>query len=113
MKKRFSPILRVAGYISAAVAALFLLLYLLTGGEYTVPGTVADDPSLPRVTINRRLFHAETFGDPARRAVIVVHGGPGWDYRSLLPLKALADDYYVVFYDQQGAGLSPRVASRE
>jgi hypothetical protein len=34
---------------------------------------------------------------------------PGADYRSLLDLKALADDYFVVFYDQRGTGLSPRV----
>jgi pimeloyl-ACP methyl ester carboxylesterase len=33
----------------------------------------------------------------------------GADYRYLLPLKALADDYRVVFYDQRGTGLSPRV----
>ena len=105
--------LKIVIYLSAAVAVLFLFLYWQTGGAYTVPATVADDPSLPRVTINGRLFHAETFGDPAHRAVIIVHGGPGWDYRGLLPLKALADEYYVVFYDQQGAGLSPRVDPRQ
>ena len=113
MSKLFTRIIKVALYLSAAVTALFLLLYLLTSGEYVVPRTVADDPSLPCVTINGRLFHGETFGDPAQPAVIIVHGGPGWDYRGLLSLKALADDYYVVFYDQQGAGLSPRVDPRQ
>ena len=113
MSKLFTRIIKVVLYLSAAVTALFLLLYLLTSGEYVVPRTVADDPSLPCVTINSRLFHAETFGDPAQTVVIIVHGGPGWDYRGLLSLNALADEYYVVFYDQQDAGLSPRVDPRE
>lgn len=113
MRKSFTRIFKTVLYLSAAIAALFLLLYLLTNGEYAVPRTVVDDPSLPRVTINGRLFHAETVGDPANPAIIIVHGGPGWDYRGLLPLKALADEYYVVFYDQQGTGLSPRVDPRK
>ena len=113
MRKPVTKILKIVIYLSAAVAVLLLLLYWQTNGAYTVPATVANDPSLPRITINGRLFHAETFGDPAHRAVIIVHGGPGWDYRGLLSLKALAGDYYVVFYDQQGAGLSPRVDPRE
>jgi proline iminopeptidase len=45
--------------------------------------------------------------------VIVLHGGPGGDYRSLLGLQALADDYFVVFYDQLGAGLSERVPAEQ
>ena len=38
-------------------------------------------------------FHAETFGGPANPPVLVVHGGPGGDYRLLLGLQALADQY--------------------
>ena len=30
-----------------------------------------------------------------------------------MPLSALADEYFVVFYDQRGSGLSPRVAAEE
>jgi proline iminopeptidase len=113
LRTLYATIPKIVLYIGTVFAAVFLYLYLLTSGEYAVPGTVADDPSLPRVVINGRLFHAETFGDPAAPVVIIVHGGPGWDYRGLLPLKALADDYYVVFYDQRGTGLSPRVDPRE
>jgi proline iminopeptidase len=113
MRKPVTTFLRILLYLGAALAALFLILYLLTSGEYAVPRTVEDDPSLPRATISGRLFHAETFGDPAHPVVIIVHGGPGWDYRGLLPLKVLSDDYYVVFYDQRGSGLSPRVDPRE
>jgi proline iminopeptidase len=74
-----------------------------------VPKTVVEDPSLPRIEIAGALLHAEAFGDPAAPLVFVLHGGPGSDYRALLPLKALADDgYRVVFWDQRGAGLSQR-----
>jgi proline iminopeptidase len=74
-----------------------------------VPRTVVEDPSLPRIEIAGALFHAEAFGDPAAPIVMVLHGGPGSDYRALLPLKALtADGYRVVFWDQRGAGLSQR-----
>ncbi|MCB0110096.1 MAG: alpha/beta hydrolase, partial [Caldilineaceae bacterium] len=58
-------------------------------------------------------FHAETFGDPQKPTVVVVHGGPGGDYGYLLNLHQLADEYHVVFYDQRGAGLSPRVDAAE
>jgi proline iminopeptidase len=39
----------------------------------------------------------------------VIHGGPGLDYEYLKPLKELSTDYRVIFYDQRGTGLSPRV----
>jgi proline iminopeptidase len=74
-----------------------------------VPKTAAEDPTLPRIEIAGAFFHAEAFGDPAAPIVMVLHGGPGSDYESLLPLKALAaDGYRVVFWDQRGAGLSER-----
>lgn len=45
--------------------------------------------------------------------VVVLHGGPGADYRSLLNARVLADDgYYVIFYDQRGSGLSQREDKR-
>ena len=74
-----------------------------------VPKTVDEDPALPRIEVAGTLLHAEAFGDPTAPTVMVLHGGPGGDYRSLLPLRALADDgYRVVFWDQRGAGLSQR-----
>jgi len=108
MKKRVTVIAKIMLCSTAVIAALFVLCYLATIGTYTVPRTVVDDASLPRVALNGKLFHAESFGDPAHPVVIVVHGGPGWDYRYLLTLKSLSDDFFVVFYDQQGTGLSPR-----
>ena len=84
-------------------------LYLRTRGDHTVLPTVADDPSLPSLVIDGYRFHAETHGEPTNPTVIVLHGGPGGDYRSLQALSGLADTHHVVFYDQRGAGLSERV----
>jgi proline iminopeptidase len=74
-----------------------------------VPRTVMEDPTLPQIQLNGTHLHAETFGNPAAPTIIALHGGPGGDYRSMLDLKALADDgYHVVFWDNRGAGLSER-----
>lgn len=92
-----------------ATLLLALPVWLLTTG-FTLPETVDRDPSLPAVVLDGYRFHAEAFGAQDRPVVIVLHGGPGADYRYLLPLKALADDgWRVIFYDQRGTGLSPRV----
>jgi len=102
----------VIGFVAVLVGILGLG-YVLTIGEYVVPETVAQDPSLPHFTIDGVTYHAETFGDPSNPVVITLHGGPGADYRSILSLQALADEYFVVFFDQRGAGLSPRVDPEE
>ena len=76
--------------------------------------TVAEDPRLPAIEMNGARFHAETFGDPSKPVIIFLHGGPGGDYRSLLRLAerhngySLTDEYFLVFWDQRGAGLSER-----
>lgn len=49
--------------IVVGLVALFVLFYLLTIGEYPVADTVAQDPSIPHVTIDGVTYHAETFGD--------------------------------------------------
>lgn len=75
-----------------------------------VPLTVAEDPSIPSININGILLHSETYGNPADPMVVVIHGGPGVDYRGMLNYKQLAnDDMFVVFYDQRGSGLSQRI----
>lgn len=95
--------------------SLILLSLALTGcldpdapGNLVAP-TVVEDPTLPRIEVNGTLLHAEAHGEPNAPTVVVLHGGPGSDYRHLLPLRALANDgYRVVFWDQRGAGLSQR-----
>ncbi len=44
---------------------------------------------------------------------MILPGGPGGDFRLLLPLKELADHFYVVMWDSRGAGLSERVTKEE
>lgn len=74
-----------------------------------VPKTVEHDPSLPSISVNGTLLHSEAFGNPDSALIIVLHGGPGADYRSLLNCKEFSNQgYRVVFYDQRGSGLSKR-----
>lgn len=77
-----------------------------------LPRTVQFDASLPYTEINGYKFHTEVFGNPEAPPVILVHGGPGQGYDYMYALKALSKDYRVIFYDQRGAGLSPRVDKR-
>jgi len=113
MKKFAKIVLLTFLCFIALLAGIFLILFVKTSGEYAVPKTVDQDGSLPRVTVNGVMLHAEAFGNPKNTAVVAIHGGPGNDYRYLLPLKKLSDSSYMVFYDQRGSGLSPRVPVEE
>lgn len=74
-----------------------------------VPLTVDQDPSLPGIEVNGTQLHAEAFGHTDSALLVVIHGGPGSDYRYLLNCKEFADEgFRVVFYDQRGSGLSQR-----
>lgn len=76
---------------------------------FLVPLTADADPSVPSIQVNGSVLHAETYGNPDSSILLVLHGGPGSDYRYLLNCKAFADSgYFVVFYDQRGSGLSQR-----
>jgi len=74
-----------------------------------IPKTIEFDESIPFTEIDGYKFHTETFGSPTSPPIIVVHGGPGGDYEYLKSLKDLSQNYRVIFYDQRGNGLSPRV----
>jgi proline iminopeptidase len=74
-----------------------------------VPLTADQDASIPAISVNGARLHAEAFGPADSALIVVIHGGPGSDYRHLLNCKDLADHgYRVVFYDQRGSGLSQR-----
>lgn len=110
-------IIKITGKILLGILILIIVLsvslFWITRGDYSVPKTVENDKSIPHVKIDNVVFHAETFGNDTNETVIVIHGGPGNDYRYLLPLKELSKNYFVVFYDQRGTGLSPRVDEKE
>lgn len=93
-----------------------------------VPKTVEEDADLPYIMVNGKKVHAETFGDIGNPIIVFLHGGPGADYRAFISeygsdnasryvderaynnggLSQLQEEYYCVFYDQIGSGLSPR-----
>lgn len=79
-----------------------------------VPRTVMEDASLPAIELNGARIHLETVGNPVNPVIVFLHGGPGGDYRGMLRLAgrydgySLADNYFLVFWDQRGAGLSQR-----
>jgi len=112
-----SKILKAIGKIFLAIIGLLIILfaffYFAASGDYKVALTVEQDSSIPHIKIGETLIHAESFGNDSNEVVIALHGGPGNDYRYILPLKGLEDEYFVVFYDQRGTGLSARVQSEE
>ena len=105
-----------AGIVAAAGLAVWGGCDTLNPSEpgNLVPPTVAEDPSLPAIEMNGSRFHLETMGNPANPVIIFLHGGPGADYRGLLRMAkrfngySLADEYFLVFWDQRGTGLSQR-----
>ena len=99
----------VAAALSLTALASCKKEFKLTDSGNLVPKTVDQDPSLPAISVNGTMFHSETFGNPDSAMIIILHGGPGADYRSILNCKDFANDgYFVVFYDQRGSGLSQR-----
>jgi proline iminopeptidase len=98
-----------------------------------VARTTTEDPQLPALEINGARLHLETFGDLQNPILIFVHGGPGGDYRAMISEKGLEnaaaypnqrrktqagltrlkDRFFCVFFDQRGAGLSPRFGKGE
>ncbi len=74
-----------------------------------VPLTVDEDPTLPSIAVNGTKLHSETYGNPDDPMLVILHGGPGSDYRSMLNCSRFSNDgFFVVFFDQRGSGLSRR-----
>jgi proline iminopeptidase len=113
MKKVFKVVAKSLLALIGLLLALFVIFYFATMGDYEMPKTVEHDSTIPHIKIDNAIVHLEAFGSDSNEVVIVLHGGPGNDYRYLLDLKELANDYFVVFYDQRGTGLSPRVDPSE
>ena len=93
-----------------------------------VPATTDEDNRLPQLLVNGIPLHLETFGSITKPILIFLHGGPGFDYKAMISQKdiefmsrypdertnagigltQLQDEYFCVFYDRRGSGLSPR-----
>lgn len=83
--------------------------------NYLVPATVDQDLNIPAIDVNGTRLHFETFGDSTNPVMIFLHGGPGTgDYRAFGRMLnefdgyKLSDEYFVIMYDQRGAGFSRR-----
>lgn len=97
----------------AVLVALFIALIVGTHGDYPVAALVTDNPALPSRDVAGIALHMRIDdGPPDSQTIVVLHGGAGGDFRSLLALADLSDTYRVVFYDQRGAGLSERVPAK-
>jgi len=102
---------KIKGMLFVAIAVIITSCEMQEMDEpgLLVPKTVDEDPSLPSITVNGTMLHSEAHGNPTDPMVVVLHGGPGGDYRAQLGCKDFVNDgYYVVFYDQRGCGLSQR-----
>jgi proline iminopeptidase len=65
-------------------------------------------PRESRVPVGSAELNVREVGSGA--AILVLHGGPDFDHRYLLPdLDRLSDGYRLVYYDQRGRGDSRRV----
>lgn len=105
---------KILGVLAVACIALVVMLFFGTRGTYVVAPLVSEDATLPSVTVGGVQLHLRQVDGPAGApTIIVLHGGPGGDFRSLLALGALSETYNVVFYDQRGAGLSERVPAEQ
>lgn len=107
-------IVKVFGILTAVCIAAVVMLFWGTRGTYVVAPLVTGDATLPSATVGGVQLHLRQFDGPADApTIIVLHGGPGGDFRSLLALGTLSETHDVVFYDQRGAGLSERVSAEE
>lgn len=96
----------------ALIKGIFMSMFGCLSACTAVTATVENDPSLSYVELQGYRFHVQTYGDKNLPPVVVVHGGPGGDSKYLYPIQSLAKNYHVIFYDQRGTGLSPRVEKR-
>lgn len=103
-------VLKASLYTCLILVALGMSLYFATRGDYPMRPLVTQDPALPSQMIGATKLHMRIVAGPAdATTLIVLHGGPGGDFRSLQGLDILSDQYRIVYYDQRGAGLSERV----
>lgn len=110
---KLKPILFATAALVGTAAVAFGGLMTATNDPAPMLATVSDDATLPTLSGDSVTLHGEILGPDNAPLIIVLHGGPGGDYRSLMALSELSDTHRVLFFDQRGAGLSERLAPAE
>jgi len=83
-------------------AALLATLSPPSARAQSDPGATARES---RIVVGKTSLYSREIG--RGQSIIVLHGGPDFDHRYLLPdLDRLADTYRLIYYDQRGRGLS-------
>jgi proline iminopeptidase len=72
----------------------------------TAPGAIKEETGRADVPGGKVWWMRAGAVGAKKTPLLVLHGGPGTGHNYLLPLKALADERSVVFYDQLGCGKS-------
>ncbi len=103
----------VIAALAVALAACSSLVETdgLTGGE---AGSLASGGASARA--RRTDLYYKTFGDPSKRAVVFLHGGPGgngYGFEMVSAAALAARGNYVVVYDQRGSGRSPGASPQD
>lgn len=95
----------------AALAAVAGLAAALGCGDHATAPETTREPLVAgegRIAVPGGEVHYEIVGSGTAVPLLVLHGGPGVSSVYLSPLRGLADERPVVFYDQLGAGQSDR-----
>lgn len=113
MFKIFKIILITFTTILGIMLLCLIIAYFSLSENYNPPQTVTQNKKLPYIQLNGIKFHTHTYGNNSNQTIIILHSGPGNDFKNLLHLKNLSDKYFIVFYDQRGSGLTQRVTSKQ
>src|SRR3954462_3523120 len=86
-------------------AAILLAAATIAAARHGASAPPARDARERRVAIGKGTLWAREIGQGP--PIVVLHGGPDFDTRYLLPgMDRLADSYRLVYYDQRGRGKS-------
>ena len=82
---------------------LLCLVGLMTHLSQAVDPKKGNIPLSPGSSSN--ILHYEIFGKNNASPIVVLHGGPGFNFRYIQPfVTRLADHFQIIFYDQRGSG---------
>ncbi|HXC58320.1 MAG TPA: proline iminopeptidase-family hydrolase [Steroidobacteraceae bacterium] len=102
---RRSLLLAAAGGTLAACGRTSSTGTTATPAATTAPSELPVDTGMADVP-GGKVWWMRVGRDTGKTPLLTLHGGPGAAHNYLLPLKALADERQVIFFDQLGCGRS-------